>query len=186
MTLVIGLVGLKQAGKSTTADYLVRRHGFERGKFAAALKAMLRVLLLYRGAGDEIVERMIEGDLKEVSTPLLNWKTPREAMQTLGTEWGRDCVHPDLWVDTETERVGRSLTRGVVFEDVRFPNEVAAIRRMGGRIWQIDRPGLPLPDLHVSEQLQVRPDQVLYNGGRIGDLNCQIDAFIFGAKCEAA
>lgn len=184
--IVIGLVGLQQAGKSTTADYLVRRHGFQRGKFAQCLKTMLRCLLIYRGASEVDVERMIEGDLKEIPTPFLNGKTPRHAMQTLGTEWGRDCIDPDLWVDTEIARLSRNLTRGVVFDDVRYPNEALAIRKLGGKLWQVDRPGLPDTDEHDSERFRPNPDQVLFNGGRLGDLFAQVDAFLWGVRSEAA
>jgi hypothetical protein len=43
-------------------------------------------------------------------------------MVTLGTEWGRDAVHPDLWVRLWAASGPR--TSRVVVEDVRFPNEV--------------------------------------------------------------
>jgi hypothetical protein len=184
--VVIGLVGLKQSGKSTVANYLVQRHRFARGKFAGALKHMMRAFLLYRGVGEAQIERMVEGDLKEVPTPFLNGRTPRHAMQTLGTEWGRDCIHPDLWIDTETEHLGRDLTSRVLFEDVRFSNEVTAIRRLGGRILQVVRPGQSATDGHVSEQLQVQPDLALRNDGAICDLHFKIDRLLWGAVGERA
>lgn len=176
--VVIGLVGLKQSGKSTVARRLVEEHSFSRGRFAAALKDMLGVLLRYRGASDALVERMIEGDLKEIPSPLLNGTTPRHAMQTLGTEWGRDCIHNDLWVDTEVASVGRSLTKRVLFEDVRFENEVRAIRSLGGVIWQVQRPGQVANDRHASEQLRVSPDQTVSNDGSIGDLHAIVDRLV--------
>ena len=47
---------------------------------------MLRKLLACQGADAEMIRRMIDGDLKEAPTPLLEGRTPRHAMQTLGTD----------------------------------------------------------------------------------------------------
>jgi hypothetical protein len=78
---LIALTGYAGSGKSTLADILACEHGFTVVKFAGPLKAMLRALGLD--------EREIEGDLKEQPCQLLAGHTPRRAMQTLGTEWGR-------------------------------------------------------------------------------------------------
>jgi hypothetical protein len=137
--VIIGFAALANSGKSVAARRLIEQHGFVRGKFAAALKDMLRTFLRHRGADAATIERMIEGDLKERPAALLNGKSPRHAMQTLGTEWGRNCIDSELWVDTEMDAVRGSPA--VVFEDVRFPNEVAAIVRAGGFVVRIERPG---------------------------------------------
>ena len=57
---------------------------------------MLRKLLACPGADAGMIRRMIDGDLKEAPTPLFEGRTPRHAMQTLGTEWGRDRIGRDL------------------------------------------------------------------------------------------
>jgi hypothetical protein len=84
--------------------------------------------------------------------------TPRHALQQLGTEWGRGC-YPNTWVEYALRtadtllREGceyyptRGLTveradeppRGVVISDVRFPNEVEALRAKGAMIWKTTR-----------------------------------------------
>lgn len=163
--LVIGIAGLAGSGKSTIAEHLIARHGFERGKFAAGLKLMIRSLLRYRGADEDLIDRMIEGDLKEVPSPLLNGRSPRHAMITLGGEWGRDLMDRDLWVDTEIGAVTARNVPALVFDDVRHPNEVAAIYRLGGAIWRVERP-LALNAVrvrHVSEELDVTPDLTIKN-----------------------
>ena len=135
--VVIAFAGKAGAGKSTCADHLINQHGFERIKFASALKEMLRTFLRYRGAAPELIERMVEGDLKERPSPLLNDQTPRRALQTLGTEWGRQLIHENLWVDTERDHLpkwGR-----FVCDDCRFPNEAAMIRGVGGKLIQVVR-----------------------------------------------
>lgn len=184
--IVIGIMGRIGSGKSEVAKRLIGRHNFERQKFANGLKQMLTTLLMYRGVMPAEVDRYIEGDLKEEPTPYLNGRTPRHAMITLGTEWGRNLIDADIWVDTEVDRLkmlaGSSLNRAparFVFDDVRFPNELQAIRLLGGSIWKIERPGVVALD-HESEMLQATPDRVLDNSGSIGDLIAQVDAFVWG------
>ena len=146
---VIGITGHKGSGKDTAAEGLVAQ-GFTHVKLADALKAMLRKLLACQGADAEMIRRMIDGDLKEAPTPLLEGRTPRHAMQTLGTEWGRDRIGRDLWANAALARC-ENLPGDVVISDVRFPNEAEAIRAvMGGRIWRIVREGCD-GDGHPSE-----------------------------------
>jgi len=179
--LIIGISGLIGSGKSEVAKRLIACHGFERAKFATGLKLMLRTLLVYRGVSENEVERYIEGDLKELPTPFLNGRSPRHAMITLGTEWGREQIHPDLWVDTEVEHIsagwhGSRRTNGrILFDDVRFPNELTAIRRLGGSFWRVERPGLTSLD-HESEQLQAPADFTIFNDGTLEELFAQVDA----------
>ncbi len=45
--IVIGLKGFIGSGKTTVARHLIERHGFVRGRFAGALKDMLRAYLRY-------------------------------------------------------------------------------------------------------------------------------------------
>lgn len=144
MPRIIALSGLAQAGKSTVASFL-EEIGFIRIRFAGPLKGMLRSLGL--------TDRHIEGDLKEVPCDLLCGKTPRWVMQRLGTEFGRDMVGEDLWANVWTESVLAALdqgARGAVAEDCRFVNEAAAVLRLGGQIWHVDRPGLTA-GAHISE-----------------------------------
>ena len=144
MPRIIALSGLAQAGKSTVASFM-EEIGFVRVRFAGPLKGMLRSLGL--------TERHIEGDLKEAPCDLLCGKTPRQAMQELGTGWGRDLIGEDLWTNVWTESVLAAIAegaRGVVAEDCRFISEVAAVQRLDGQIWRVDRPGL-VAGGHISE-----------------------------------
>lgn len=149
------LIGLyspaPQSGKSTLSDHLSVYHGFVQLKFAGALKAMIATLLIEAGvcrARD--VSRYLEGDLKEVGIPALG-KSPRQLMQTLGTEWGRSN-HPDFWVRIALAKArAMEPTYGVVIDDVRFPNEFQAIREAGGILVRITRPGAAASNGHSSE-----------------------------------
>ncbi len=146
---IIGLVGHKGAGKDTAAKALSAL-GWRNLKFAGSLKEMLRAMLSIQGVPDHYIDRMIEGDLKEVASHYLGGRTPRHAMQTLGTEWGRKLLSPDLWTNAAMAEA-RQHAR-VVFTDCRFRNEAAAVSEAGGMVIRIDRPGNPVDLSHESER----------------------------------
>lgn len=160
--MIIGFSGPAGAGKSTAAEVLVQRHGFTRLRFAAPLKNMLRAIL----PGDDINE-WIEGALKETVHPLLGC-TPRHAMQTLGTEWGRQCIGPDLWVNLARENI-LHCPGDVVFDDVRFKNEVDLIHEFGGIVIEIRPKFITHKMNHISEA-GVEADKWVYNDGSIEDM----------------
>jgi hypothetical protein len=178
---IVGFTGLAGSGKSTAATHLIEKHGYTRGKFAGALKEMCRALLRYRGVGPLVIERMIEGDLKELPTPYLNGKSPRHAMQTLGTEWGRVCIADTLWIDTEMD--SKAHAPALVFDDVRYPNEAEAIIAAGGTVVRIDRPdaGASTPG-HSSETgvASLPVSLVLRNNSRLEQLLADV-SYIFGS-----
>lgn len=179
--IVIGVTGFKHAGKSSIAKYLSRRFGFARMRFAHPMKEMLRAFLRARGCPEDVIEEMIEGSLKEVPSPYLNGRTPRHAMQTLGTEWGRDQMHEDLWLDAW----GDSLSTippdcPVVVDDCRFENEFDRIRQLNGQIWRVVRPlnRAQKNDLHASEinQVELVADEVIVNNNTMAQLFVRVDA----------
>lgn len=182
---VIGLTGRAGAGKSTVAAHLVATRGAIRLPFARPLKSMLLHLLEGQGVGFSVATRMIDGDLKEVPTPHLGGRTPRHAMQTLGTEWGR-ALAPTFWVDAWRAAVDRADLEAaadmadlvIVADDVRFPEEVAAVRALGGRIIRIERPGAGLGGAaagHTSETTDLgAPDMEIVNDGDLDDLRWRV------------
>lgn len=171
MTTIIGFTGRKGSGKDTAANVLVEEQGFANVKFAGALKGMLAFYLYYVGVDSLQAERMIDGDLKEVPFEVLGGKTPRHAMQTLGTEWGRDLIHPDIWVDSFFRRAAQF--DNVVCSDVRFPNEIDAIHKAGGKVYRLERPLAENSfSSHESEKLvdTLEVDGIIDNSGTQNDL----------------
>lgn len=161
------------SGKSTVARYLVARHGFALLKFAGPLKNMTRSLLRDIGNDRATVERMVEGDLKEVQVPGLGC-TPRWLMQSLGNEWGRQYIREDLWVRLTAMAVMKRLSSGVsvVIDDMRYRNEYDAIREMGGKIVRIVRPGVERIGDHASEGAldEAAVDGEICNDSSLADL----------------
>lgn len=140
--MIVGLSGKAGAGKDTIADYLVKLHGFEKLSFAQPLKDMLAVL------GVDVTNR----EHKEDPDFGLCGRSPRFLMQTLGTEWGRDIVHKNLWIHLLENNIRPG--RRYVVSDVRFEDEAAWLRRVG-RLWHVRRelisPPLGASAQHVSE-----------------------------------
>jgi hypothetical protein len=169
---LVGLMGYGGAGKSEVKKILVERFGFTGPHIGLPLKNMLRSLLRDFDVDEETIERYIDGDLKRDVIPELG-VTSTMAQQTLGTEWGRNCIGADLWLRNWLHRADRVLSAGgrIVQESVRFTNEADAIRARGGIIALVERPGVgPLPGGHVSEELPTDADAVIHNNGSLREL----------------
>lgn len=165
---VIALTGLAGSGKSTASKYLVEKHGYQLVKFAGPLKDMCRAV--------GMTEDEIEGSYKEVPLSYLCGKSPRQFMQLLGTQFGRDCIGKNFWTGLWIRAVGRILADGgrVVVDDCRFPNEADEVRKLGGVVWKLVGRG-GIAGAHESEAGCGRPDMDIHNTGVISDLHCQID-----------
>lgn len=66
--------------------------------------------------------------------------TPRLILQRLGTEGGRDVIHPNIWVNAAM--AGYDSEKHLwYFTDVRFPNELQAVKDRGGITIRLQRGG---------------------------------------------
>ena len=139
--MIIGLVGFIGAGKGTVADLLVERHAFIKESFANSVKdACATIFGWNRGLleGDSLESRAWREQKDEWWSEKLGREfSPRLALQLMGTEAGRDVFHPDLWVHTVLRRCKPS--QYYVIADVRFPNEIKAIRDSGGCVIRVRR-----------------------------------------------
>jgi hypothetical protein len=178
---IIAFTGLAGAGKSTAAAHLVERYGYTRVRFAGPLKAMLAAL--------GCTHAEIDGPLKDQPSDLLCGKTPRYAMQQLGTEFGRNAIGGDLWIRAWQAAVAR--TPGpIVVDDARFPNEAAAIRSAGGTIIRIERPGAGMtgaPGSHASEQHVLPAAATIHNATTAKGLRYALDELVSDLRwCDYA
>lgn len=173
--MLIAFTGKKGHGKDTAAQVLIER-GFTQVRFASPLKEMLRTLLRYQGLDEETIHRMIEGDLKEQPCEYLRGQSPRHAMVTLGTEWGRDLIGGDLWCETFAYAI--EAFDNVVCTDLRFLNEEEVIRRYEGVIIRIVNPWVSTDpgDNHSSETEQdyICPDVTIVNDQDIETLHRRV------------
>jgi hypothetical protein len=134
MAVIIGLSGKAQRGKTTASNLLAVSFGFNEVSFATPLKEGIKTMF-------GLTEEHVNGSLKEAQLEgMREGVTPRMLMQTLGTEWGRNIIDPDLWVKLSLQRAAKMGDDArIVFSDVRFENEARAIRDAGGFIIHIRR-----------------------------------------------
>jgi hypothetical protein len=145
--MIIGVVGFINSGKDTIADYLTNFHGFRRESFASTLKDAVsqvfgwdRTLLEGRTKqAREWRERVDPWWAERLNMPTL---TPRWILQYWGTEVCRAGFHDDIWIAALQSRLARRSDHTVI-SDVRFPNEIKAIKEQGGKIVWIQRGELP-------------------------------------------
>lgn len=183
---LIGLTGRAGCGKDTIASFLCEAHGFVQIALADPLRDGLKAML---GVTDEQLYRR---DLKEAP---IDWigRSPRELLQTLGTEWGREHVAADLWLRVAARRIDRIKASppclhvaGIVVSDIRFENEADWLREQGGQVWHIKRQGDQLAGLelntstHSSEQhIPAKAGEPrIYNFGTLEQLHDQVTEII--------
>jgi hypothetical protein len=171
--------GKRGSGKSTAVKVLLD-HGFVDAKFADPLKNMMRAFYWTCGVDKQTTKRKLEGDLKEVSCEWLQGKSPRYAMQMLGTEW-RDLIHTELWSSILKTRVNRGdFGDKVAISDYRFPeHEGEALAELGAVTYRIERSTLTDDDeasKHVSETgiKDTKVSGIILNDGTIEDLQSVI------------
>lgn len=181
---LVGLIGKKRSGKDAFASRLVEAHGFQRLAFADPLKAA--VLDANPILSVELDETHLFPESLPAQHPRLRWvvaeigwerakelREVRRLLQATGVAM-REHVDPELWVWPVLDKViwHRADDEPVVVTDVRFPNEAQAIRRDGGKLVRVVRPGVPSDDRHVSETAldDYRVDYVATNGGSLDDL----------------
>lgn len=164
---IIGIAGLARHGKDTLAQYLVQNHGFHQLAFADPIVdgiiSMLDVPVEYRTTRKEDV------------IPELGFSY-RKAAQTLGTEWGRNLLDPDIWIKVMRNRINEmaDLNDRIVISDVRFDNEAKWLRAQeDGHVWHVYRPEAPVIHQtgHVSESgvMAVSGEPELINSGETPD-----------------
>lgn len=157
MTVLIGLIGLKQSGKDTFADYLVANHHFRKLAFAEPVKKLCQTMFLLSE------EQLNDPVLKEKVDP--RWGlSPRQMMQKVGTDMVRQMWDDDFWVKHMDMRL-RKIVDKVVVSDVRFPNEAQWIRDKGGLLVRIDDGREQSSDAHSSETSQstIQEDVRIFN-----------------------
>ncbi len=118
--LRIGFGYEARVGKDTAADFLIAEYG---GGIRLSFAAPLYEIQAF------IQERC--GLPKEKD---------RRLLQILGTEWGRER-DPEIWVNLLLRDLDKLPKETNVFiTDVRFPNEIAALKSRGFLLVHIERP----------------------------------------------
>ncbi len=142
MSTLIGLGHTAQVGKDTAAFGI----GYERVAFGDGV----RELLLQANP-------IVHGMPVQAYINVNGWETAkaegevRRLLQNIGLG-AREILGEDVWVKLALSKAKALLNSGVnvAITDVRFPNEMKAIKKAGGTLIKITRPGSPKMS-HPSE-----------------------------------
>lgn len=186
---VIGIVGVKQSGKDTTANYLIENYGYIRYSFADPLK---RGCMEMFGFTPE--QMWGTGEQKEAIDPVWNI-SPRRMLQLIGTELLQMDIHKHLnegefnigrkiWVlrfkNWYLNEIKKNPDIRIVISDVRFPHEAEILHDLGAMVWRVERASLTSIDEHPSEieQRLIKEDVLIHNDSTLQDLYHNVDIYL--------
>lgn len=166
---LIGIAGKARSGKDTAAKYLLNKLGddWSSASFADPMKAMLNAIDIDCSDAAKDLPKNQYG----VST--------RHMLQTLGTEWGRDGIGSNFWIDVFANM---NAYQCVIVPDVRFENEAELIREHGVLICIEGRGGIE--GGHISERKLQYDDRDIYidNRGSLSELYEKLDSIDFDSE----
>lgn len=182
MARIIGLIGVEGSGKDTVAEIL----GWHRVAFADPLKAMLVALdppIVLCGPLADLVPSRPLSALIELHGGLEEAKRAepgvREALRGLGSSAARALGFNPLLEAARREVAPWLATGGrVVVTDVRFPEELAWLRSIGGLVVEVIRPGVHSDGGLGSVELAGQADYQLINDGTLEDLAEQVSGML--------
>lgn len=155
--IIIALTGPKGVGKSSIAKKIESQDWQDRCilSFAEPLRRMVSHLMP--------MQNMTDPELKEAPIDWLGGKTPRQILQSLGTDWGRNMVSPTIWIDTMRRIITEQAFDTIIIDDCRFENEADMVREMGGIVVGLEREGIAYTGEHASE-MPVKADMIVDAG----------------------
>jgi hypothetical protein len=152
--MIIGIAGFQGSGKDTIADYLQNIYGFKRDSFAATLKDAVAAVFgwdreLLEGRTKESRVWREQVDLWWANRLNMPDLTPRLVLQKWGTEVARKSWHDDTWIASLENKLSKAHN-DIVITDVRFPNEIQAVRNAGGIVIRVIRG--PEPEWYLTAE----------------------------------
>lgn len=148
---IIAFAGRKQSGKTTCSEFVVnafKEYGDTKiYNFADPLKQDICMNILGLS-----YNQCYGADIDKNTLTDISWNgsklTAREVMQFVGTDLFRKMKH-DVWASATINKIYRDKPNLAVIADCRFPNEVDAIKNVGGLVIKLTRN--PFNSDHESE-----------------------------------
>ena len=144
MQKIIGVCGQKGSGKDTIGDIICELDPtFKKVAFADTVKDLVSILFdwdrqMLQGSTPESREWREKLDpfwTKELGRDI----SPRIAMQIMGTDLMRNHLHKNIWIICLKRKIMNQEGKNFVITDLRFPNEIRAIKELGGKVIRVER-----------------------------------------------
>jgi len=165
MTTILAFSGRKQSGKDTSANFLLdlAPDKVKLYSFAYQLKRVAHEVFGLtkeqcwgnNESKDEFVEHV--------------GMTARQLMQRIGDVFRK--IDPDVWVKSCLNQIKAEKLPFAIITDCRFPNEVRAVKKAGGKVIRFTRAPFADQDNHKSETAlspdrfdQNKFDAIILNG----------------------
>jgi hypothetical protein len=181
--LIVGINGLAQHGKDTTAVFLqnylkVCGYSCDLISFAKPIKDIAKYVF-----------DMTEDDVntsagKKHVIPTAYGLTSRQILQKLGTEAFRDVFSYDIWTDFFARSAEKSEADVIAIPDMRFDNEIDFVKGLptthgwSHATVKIFNPNVSAQaPAHLSEKPQPddKFDAIILNDRGLGDLQCAVE-----------
>lgn len=207
--MIIGFAGKAASGKTTAARHLEKLLGAEVRilPMASLLRREVEDFLRLSGAADRVAllygdqqDKLTRFEIDEKSAkqqcpawdsfiaenrdiqqhPGLTTLNVRRILQWWGTEYRR-AQDPDYWTKAWQDALTEAADNPphILVDDVRFDNEVEVIRKNGGILIRVERPGFDGANDHSSENSLddfTAWSMVLHNDGSLAQFLGQVES----------
>lgn len=146
--MIIGLSGYARSGKDTISGMLMGIHGYRRVAFADTIRNLLFAmdpLVMHEETPFRLQDIV---DSKGWEAAKTEYPEIRRLLQDLGVG-ARGLLEDDIWITAALK--GFNKEDKIVVADVRFKNEAACIKGLGGQVWRINRIDTGPANDHISE-----------------------------------
>lgn len=162
--MIIGVyTPIPRSGKGTFANECQKLHSPTYViSFADVMReCIVKVSAPFLEGGEEEAWEWLDDDRKDTKAIPELGVTQRKMLQTLGTEWGRIHIHPDIWVKVLAKRIeeieyyseGEYGTPLIVVDDLRYPNEYLYLQKQLATLVAVVRDDAPATEVHTSNGL---------------------------------
>lgn len=176
---LIGISGAKGSGKDTFASMLL-----EYNSSSINIRTMAFADPIY-----DMVAVMLGRTVAELKVMKREGSALRHMLQTLGTEWGRNLIDNNVWVDVTKKRIESISSEYdyIILTDVRFENEADYIQKShGGTLTHLERPGYSEGDEKTNSHTSESHLEALKNRADVRILNSTLSQLEDCAKFFAS